>query len=281
MLRVLPLILLTAGPLLAQTTATAPTSTTSTTAPATRSTVTIAPAAVINATPKLIILRFAQLDDRAGTAWIGRAVQQSLLAEASRLPAIAPAAPGDTSKPAVSMTDPEQAVAYAKAAGARFIIIGGYQSADAELRLTGQVIDADSNQVLGGLKATGTPRDLFGMEDTLASQMRRILAAKISPATQPSSKADWWETSPVAAAPPRLPRGWAGSDIQRAVARESSPLLREEYDRFRFAEPTYFDGGYGYGVSTRFGSFGGMGGYGWRTGAAIRANYSTDAHGGY
>jgi TolB-like protein len=106
--------------------------------------------------PRVLVVPF----DGAGPAdkaWIAKALQQNLVAELSRVNSVEPVTsdkvPAD--KPA--------AVKAAKDAGAQFVVFGAYQVVDADLRITGQVLDVVENQTVAGLKATGTQRDLFGL----------------------------------------------------------------------------------------------------------------------
>jgi hypothetical protein len=51
---------------------------------------------------------------------------------------------------------------------------------EAELRVTGQVLDVGTGRVIGGFKATGAIRDLFGIEDIVAGQIRQQLVGEIT-----------------------------------------------------------------------------------------------------
>jgi TolB-like protein len=94
--------------------------------------------------------------------WVGKAVQQNLLTDLARTKLH----PSGSDKP-LSNAD---AQASARAMGAKYLISGSYQVADQQLRFNGQIIDAGTGNVLGGISATGAVRDLFAMEDQLSSQ---------------------------------------------------------------------------------------------------------------
>ena len=116
---------------------------------------------------KVLILPFESIGPEPKD-WIARALSQNLMAELARVPSIEPAA-------GAPVTDQETAVRVAQATGAKFVVFGSYQAVDSDLRITGQVVDTETKQAVGGLKATGTLRDLFGLEDTIASQVKRAL----------------------------------------------------------------------------------------------------------
>jgi TolB-like protein len=141
--------------------------------------------------------------------WIAKALQQNLVAEVSRLRSVEALVGSEAA------ADQEAALRSARATGARYVIFGAYQVVEADLRMTGQVVDVESKQSLVGLKATGTLRDLFGLEDTIAAQVKRALPqAKVAAAApaggggvemleQPKAAAP----APVVAPPGIAPRG--------------------------------------------------------------------------
>ncbi len=120
--------------------------------------------------PQVTVTPFVQITAEKSQDWVGRAVQQSMLSELARVPGLQPVEPKRS------------------ASEAQFIVSGSYQILNDEIRITGQVIDSRAKATLGGLKATGSLRELFSLEDTLAMQAKRILA-RVNPiaAAQPPS----------------------------------------------------------------------------------------------
>jgi TolB-like protein len=102
--------------------------------------------------------------------WIGRGVQQSLLADLSSSNVTKVVFPA--TQPAQGPVDP---IAVGEQSGANFVIIGTFQVNDTQVRVTGQVFDVASGQNLGGLKATGAIADLFKLEDSLNDQVMHLL----------------------------------------------------------------------------------------------------------
>ncbi|MEZ0265844.1 MAG: hypothetical protein ACAI43_14030 [Phycisphaerae bacterium] len=127
-------------------------------------------AAIAADAPKVLVVPF----DGAGPAdkaWIAKALQQNLVAELSRVNSVEPVTSGKV------LADKAAALNAAKEMGAQFVVFGAYQVVEADLRITGQVLDVGKNQTVAGLKATGAQRDLFGLEDVIATQVKRALPA--------------------------------------------------------------------------------------------------------
>src|SRR5437870_4775080 len=86
---------------------------------------------------KVLVMPFVSIDQGEHLQWVGRAVQQSLVADLARqanIQAIAAAQPT-----MAEVTDPAAAANAAKSQQAQFIIMGSYQAVDdSNLRLTGQ-----------------------------------------------------------------------------------------------------------------------------------------------
>jgi TolB-like protein len=186
---------------------------------------------------KVLLLPF----DSAGPAekqWIAKAVQQNLIAELTRIDSVTPVA---GTQIAATIED---ALKAAQNANADYVVFGSYQAVDADLRMTGQVLDVAKKQAIAGLKSTGTQRDLFGMEDVIANQVRRALPQPIAQAgpemlQQPPAQ-------PVAApplAPPVVNVNQQANNLQQQIDRA--------IDRLRYATdygdaydyPSYFYSG--------------------------------------
>jgi TolB-like protein len=146
--------------------------------------------------------------------WVAKALQQNLLAELSRVNSVQ-AITAD--QPAKNLNE---AAKIAEGAGADFVVFGSYQAVDGDLRITGQVVDVAKRQAVAGLKATGTLRDLFGMEDVIANQVKRALPAAVAEAGPEMLK------QPAAAAP--IP----GLDQQEPLrVNERAKALEDQIDR--------------------------------------------------
>lgn len=234
-------------PVLAQSTVTTPP------APAT------VPATTITADrAKVLVLPLTEISEGTKREWIGRAMHQSMLAELARLHFVEPLT-SNTKAAADSVSTAEVAAQTGADAGAAFVVFGSYQIVGDDLRVTGQIIDVATAKVAGGLKATGNVRDLFGVEDILAAQLKRELASAIeptearldvvanAPTTQPAPG-----LAPIGAAVPAGPAPqvtYEGSELQKALRAGASneQTLDDSYNKYRHGDPSpsyYPDYGY-------------------------------------
>lgn len=186
----------------------------------------------------VLVLPFQEIDANPAQGWIGQAIQQSLVADLSQLRSLQP---GEGQARART----EDAIAAARAAGARYVVLGSYQLVEPQLRITGQVIEADSGRVLGGLKSTGDVRELFALQDTIGTQAKRILNEAVRPAAETAQSA---APAPEAQAPqvirlqiessaPEPAVSYRDSGLQEAVRRGS--IGRYSYD-YRSGYPGYY-----------------------------------------
>lgn len=131
--------------------------------------------------PTVLLTRFAQLTETAGTEWIGRAVQEALLTDAARDDAFHVVS--DQHPPTTDLATARQ---LGRDAGADLVVIGGYQQVGSDLRITGQIVDVSNGSIFATLKATATANELIAMEDVLSAQLTRALNRKTQ--TQPPAR---------------------------------------------------------------------------------------------
>jgi TolB-like protein len=169
--------------------------------------------------------------------WVAKALQQNLVAELARVNSVQ-AVTGE--RPAGGADAALKAAGEAKA---DYVVFGSYQSVDGDLRMTGQVIDVNKKQAVAGLKSTGSQRDLFGMEDVIAHQIKRALPQPVAEA-----KPEMLQQPP--AAPPLIePNGPVVIDDANLRAQELQDQIDRAIDRMRYAPPDYYDdypSSYGY-----------------------------------
>jgi TolB-like protein len=137
------------------------------------------PAAGEAVKPRVLVMPLAEVSDgQTARPWLAPAMHQSMLAEIARLGFVEPMRPpaglGD-----VALSTDEAVREIGRQVGAEFVVHGGFQTIDSDLRVTGQVLDVASGDVLGGFKATGAIRDLFGIEDIVAAQIAQVLAVRV------------------------------------------------------------------------------------------------------
>jgi TolB-like protein len=127
---------------------------------------TTAPAAPVS----VMLLPFRDIGPGNADGWISEAIQEDLTHDLTRNSAIQLVRPASTQPVA-----PSDGLAVARRAQAQKLVSGSYQVVDDQLRITAEVIDANQTQPAGEIKATGRVRDLFQLEDSLASQLWHIL----------------------------------------------------------------------------------------------------------
>lgn len=221
--------------------------------------------------PRVVVQPFTEANERQSPDWITKTLQQSLSDELA------------ASKSVQLLTG-----TAAKPADAQFVITGQIQRLDGELRVTGQVIDTGTNKAVGGYKATGSDRELFGIEDSIASQVKSVI---VPPSAQPPVAA-------VAAVPTTLPTHietpfapskfgpFEGSDLQASLRNRSSlqvPTRVVETYVVQAPQQNYnvgLNGGYGYGYNP-YGYGYGYNGWGWGGGVVIIGGGGGHGHGGY
>ena len=246
------------------------------------------PAAAVPASTeaKVLVVMFQPVEP-TDPDWIGRAVQQSLVADLSRTNTSTSIQPfADQSR----VSSVNEAIDAGKHADARYVIFGSYQRIDPTLRITGQIVDISTGKVVAGLKATGSDRELFDMQDTLAFQAKWGLGTERLAQKTAAAKADAQATAPPeipALGPVQAGERYMDSDLSKAVADGRSLIERDDaagqsYRREYYDDstPAGYDGYYGW--NGYYGGFGPWGyPYGWWWGSRtiiIKGNNCIPTH---
>src|SRR3954462_9372172 len=130
-----------------------------------------APAGAQRAPTRILVLPFNMTGGEGKYAWIGQAIAENFQAELAKA-GFAMVNPTNPDGP-VAIGDPDKALRVAQNSKAEVVIFGSYQFLDPDLRVTGQILDVQSNQIVGILKASGTFRQLFTIEDDLSDQSKK------------------------------------------------------------------------------------------------------------
>lgn len=190
---------------------------------------------------RVLTLPFESVGE-AAKPWIAKAVQQNLQAELSRLSSVTPVA-GDT-----PITDVSVAVRLGEGQHADYVVFGSYQVVEGDLRLTGHVVDVLKKESIAGLKATGTQRDLFGLEDVIANQVKRSLPQPVV------VKSDMLK-QPVAPPAEEEQQPPAPEVAANERARQLEQEIDRAIDRLKYATPPDYPYDY---YSTNYGYYGGI-----------------------
>ena len=161
--------------------------------------------------------------------WAGRAVGQNLVAELSAIPTVSAIAGAKVA------TSPEDAASIARPMGAQFVVFGGVQAVEREVRVTGFVVDVAGSQTVGVLKATGAAREAFALQDEVAAQAKAALPVPAAAAAGAALDAAPAVTRPATAGATTTtaPAGGGGyaNRIERGIAR-----IEQGNDRVRELE---------------------------------------------
>jgi adenylate cyclase len=74
--------------------------------------------------------------------------------------------------------------------GVRYLVQGGIQRAGEQLRVTAQVVDAQTGRQLKVLRFDRTMRDLFALQDEIAAEVARALDVSVAPPSRGTTSAD-------------------------------------------------------------------------------------------
>jgi len=172
---------------------------------------------------KILILPFHETAS-ANYAWVGKAIQQDLLADLTR----ATKAQVDAPSSAAPAQDAAAALDAAKQTGAVLVVYGQYQTVGGQMRITGQVLSASSPQPVGSISATGAVNDLFPLEDAVSGQVLRSLPANLLTIPIP----------PVAG----VARPVGASAEPQSPAPPTSPALAPSAQYYSYTYPDYSSG---------------------------------------
>jgi TolB-like protein len=221
-----------------------------------------APAEDAGGAAKILVLPFAPINPAEPEPWLGKSIQQSVVAD------LAVAVPGRVVSTDAAMADAAAGVEAAKRAGASYVVRGNFATVGHALRVTGQVLDANTGKPVAAIKATGPTAEVFTLEDELAAQIRRRLVLSPPRAANQAGAAAAGESVPPME-PLRVPQSRQSADpyVQAYITpldASSSPDRRQLDDDYYFGQPggsPYLIGGYGIGLGLRLGSnyYGGFG----------------------
>ena len=140
----------------------------------------------------LAIVDFRNLRRAADDDWIGSGFAESLAADLGRLPGVS------------LVPRPKVAQALAEAGGAgpelgrllgcRWVLSGAYQRVGGRLRVTAQLADGVTGEVVASEKLDGDLDDMFAMQDRLsAATTEKLRPGGAAPAARPAPRIDVYE----------------------------------------------------------------------------------------
>ena len=131
------------------------------------------------------VVAFANITGLPDDAWLGRGIVETVgvdLAGNGRLrvvvgDAVMAAFEALGADPTTAVDQHDTVVGVGRRLGVRWVVSGGYQRVGNQLRLTARIVDVATATVRHALTVDGEMPELFGLQDRLASTLRRFLAA--------------------------------------------------------------------------------------------------------
>lgn len=188
---------------------------------------------------KILVLPFSAVNPDDARPWLGKSIQESLIAD------LTVSAPSRVLSGGETAQTPKQAAEIARKAGARYVVMGSFTSTQQELRITGQVIDAQTEEPVAGLKVTGNPDQLFHLEDGIAMQLKAQVLPDVLAAQQnglPTQPGPGQYTGLQGEAGSMSPSSLYSSNY--AYPYTGYPSADE--NRYYYTTPDYYYGGPGY-----------------------------------
>lgn len=181
-------------------------------------------------TKSVIVAPFEESNELQQPDWISRSLHQSLVDDVASIPEVSVL---NASQPA----DP---------ADAKYIVRGTIQRSDGTIRVTGRVEETAGGKTVGGFKSSGTERDLFAIQDSIAGQVRAVLGERPEAAArEPQQPAPAQQPAGQAQQPVMVANGmFEGSNLQRALM--DRDYLRREAIRGSIPDTAYTNPSYGY-----------------------------------
>jgi TolB-like protein len=182
---------------------------------------------------RVLVIPFSTLNVADNQLWIGRAVQEDIIADFGRTHQFMPVGfQGE-----ITVEDNATAVSLAHKADANLVIRGAAQMVDQNLRITAQLIDARSGDTVTTASVTGPTSDLLKLEDGLAAQLQ----SNFNAVTQPLAQEQPAAAQPEATQQPSGPTVYAPPAPVYA-----QPTYTPGYSYPPPYAPVYADPGYAY-----------------------------------
>ena len=143
-----------------------------------------APTAVIAAAPSIAVLDFANLSHDDALSWLAGGIAETLQLDLQKVSGLTVAGRDRVARGVRArggeVKTAEDAALVGRAVGARWVVLGSFQSAGPRLRITTQCVAADSGELLAANRFDGTLDDIFALQDQVATAVVERLSAEIS-----------------------------------------------------------------------------------------------------
>ena len=195
--------------------------------------------ATVPSDAKIVVLPFTALNPSQEQAWLGRSIQQSVLAD------LTAAAPGRVVSADTEVTDMTAAAEIGKHANAAYVVHGSFTtlatSGGQGMRIMGEVVDSGSGRAVASFKATGMYSEIFRLEDQVASQIRQHMPGVLPPPVLV-------QNGPAPQSPPMVTQSEPATQSQQPL-----PQVNEYYSTYTVPQTTVpADAYYNYNYSTPY-----------------------------
>ena len=119
----------------------------------------------------VVVVPFTNISRDTADDWIGDGIAETVAADLQRLGATVVSGPDQPSGGVAPSSNTTALVAMARAAGARWVVTGGYQHLGDRLRITARLIDGRTGAVADTLTADGTVDDIFTLQDRIVADL--------------------------------------------------------------------------------------------------------------
>ena len=126
---------------------------------------------------RVVILPFSNVTGAPGADWIGAGIADSLAVELQNrsMFEVVPTEHVSEAVRAIGRSNPGQPpwndAEIGRLLGARWVLTGGYQQLDAQIRITAHLIDALTGSIARATRVDGTIDELFSLQDRLATEL--------------------------------------------------------------------------------------------------------------
>ena len=130
-----------------------------------------AQSAPASASGTVAVERFSNISGAPDDAWMGSGIAETLAADLT-----------DSARVVILVTTSPAGASGDDAAGARWIVTGGYQRLGDDLRITARIVDTQSGTAVHRVRVDGQAADFFAMQDELSARLREGLPLRTATA---------------------------------------------------------------------------------------------------
>jgi serine/threonine protein kinase len=200
----------------------------------------VAAPTVVVCAPAIAVLDFVNVTHDQGLSWLAGGMAETLQLDLQKVPGLVVTGRDRVARDARArggdVKTAEDAALVGRALGARWVVLGSFQSAGPNLRVTAQCVAAESGELLVASRFDGTLDEIFALQDRVVAAIVERLATEVSGVQVPRTERPERPERRVVAAYEAYAKG-------RQAFRTFGPAAFDEAERwFRLAldtDPTY------------------------------------------